>query len=159
MSQVRSTHRVDQGYTLGTLFLLIAACAAVLALVTPLIRSRVGEDIGLSEFAVSVALGGLLLGAIGVFVGLFHYARLPGALMGLLMGIALGACAGPLVLVPVEELPVILALAAGGFALIVGMAAALRRGSDGWRKSDLPVKRRRATEPKRHPLDPDPEDD
>lgn len=158
MSRASHSHRVDQGYTLGTLFLLIAACASVLALVTPLVRSHVGEEIGLSEFAISVICGGLSFGAIGLLVGLFHFSRLHGSLLGLLLGITLGTFAGPLVFVPIEELAWLLLIAVGGCALVLGLAVANRVGSHGWHKAGSRVESRKMVEAPRHPLDPDPEE-
>jgi len=159
MTPVPHPHRVDRGYSLGTLFLLTAACAAVLALVTPLLRSAVSDEIGLSEFAISIMAGGALLGVIGLIVGFFHFSRLKGTLLGLLLGITLGTFSGPLIFLPPEDFSMLFALAAGGVALLLGLAVAIRLGSDGWRKAGLRVEPQHRSEPKRHPLDPDAEDE
>jgi len=146
MTPVPHPHRVDRGYSLGTLFLLTAACAAVLALVTPLLRSAVSDEIGLS------GVGGLI-------VGFFHFSRLKGTLLGILLGITLGTFSGPLIFLPPEDFSMLFALAAGGVALLLGLAVAIRLGSDGWRKAGLRVEPQHRFEPKRHPLDPDAEDE
>jgi hypothetical protein len=159
MSNVPPSPHVDQSFSLSALFLLTAACASVVALITPLARGRVGEDIGLSEFAFAVIAGGLLLGAIGMVLGLFHYRRMVNALAGLLLGILLGVLAGPLAFVPPEDFSYVLLSAAGGVITMLGLATAVRLAGGGWSKGDVRRRSAPVSEPKRHPLDPDPVDE
>jgi hypothetical protein len=159
MSDVPHSTRVDRSFSLSTLFLLTTACASVLVLITPLVRSNVGEEIGLGEFVAVVIGCGMWLGMTGIVVGLFHYRRLVGAMTGLMLGILLGVVAGPLAFVPPEDFSHVLMAAAGGAVTLLGVAAKIRLAGDGWSKGDPRGSAMPTREPKRHPLDPDPEDD
>lgn len=159
MSDVPRTPNIDHSYPLSTLFLLTAACASVLALITPLVRGRVGEDIGLEDFAVSVIVGGIVLGAVGALLGLLHYRRLFSSLVGLMIGIILGTLVAPLGFVPTEDFAYVLLSAGGGSLVMLALAAVVRLRGDGWHKGDLRGLATRPQQPKRHPLDPDPEDE
>jgi hypothetical protein len=159
MPNVPPSPNIEHGYPLSTLFLLTAACASVLALVTPLVRGRVGEDIGLEAFAVSVIAGGMALGVVGALLGLFHYRRLFSSLVGLMLGIMLGTLVGPLGFVPTEDFSYVLLSAGGGSLVMLALAVVVRLRGDGWHKGDLLGGATKRDKPKRHPLDPDPEDE
>ena len=159
MSEIPPSPNIDHSYPLSTLFLLTAACASVLALVTPLVRGRVGEEIGLEAFAVSVIVGGMALGAIGALLGLFHYRRLFSSLVGLMIGIILGTLVGPLGFVPTEDFSYVLLSAGGGSLVMLGLATVVRLRGDGWHKGDFLGSATKRDKPQRHPLDPDPEDE
>jgi hypothetical protein len=159
MPNVPPSPNVDHSYPLSTLFLLTAACASVLALVTPLVRGRVGEEIGLEAFAVSVIVGGITLGVVGALLGLFHYRRLFSSSVGLMIGIMLGTLVGPLGFVPTEDFSYVLLSAGGGSLVMLGLATVVRLRGDGWHKGDLLGRATIPRQPKRHPLDPDPEDE
>jgi hypothetical protein len=159
MSNGPPSPHVDQSFSLSTLFLLTAACASVVALITPLARGRVGEDIGLSEFAAAVIGGGLMLGIVGMALGLFHYRRMVNGMAGLLLGILLGVLAGPLAFIPPEDFSYVLLSAAGSVVTMLGLATVLRLAGGGWSKGDVRRRSSPVNQPQRHPLDPDPEDD
>ena len=140
-----------QGYSLGTLFLLIAACGVAVGLFSPLVRGsdRAEPD----ELVVAAIVGGALLALVGVILGCFQFSRGRGVLWGICVGGALGVLYGPLILVPPEDSRSVLSVALGGAVLIVALAALVR-----WHSTRRPPNgsRREAGSPPpgRHPLDP-----
>ncbi len=159
-----SKHTVRRGYPLNTLFLLIAACAVATGMVAPLVRGNIGRDIGVGEVIVSGIVGGILLAGIGCLVGMFHYSRVNGASWGVLVGALLGALFGPALFISPDEFPLVLGTSIGGAVLIVGIATAIRLTTDYSRTREIEevdngVVQAEVVKPKRHPLDPDPDED
>jgi hypothetical protein len=155
-------HTVRRGYPLNTLFLLIAACAVVAGMVAPLVRGNLGRGIGVGEVVVSGIVGGILLAGIGALVGLFHYSRVNGASWGVLVGALLGAVFGPALFIPPKEFSLVLGTSIGGAVLVVAVAAAIRLTTDYGRTREVvddDVVQAEEVKPKRHPLDPDPDED
>jgi hypothetical protein len=148
-----------RGYSLGTLFVLIAACAVLLSLTALLAQDRNRLE-HLAEPLAGSAVSMLVLGAIlGTVLGLFHHRRLSGAGWGALTGGLVGAFSAPILFIPAAAFPGLLATAIVGSVLVVGTAAVLRlqagrmteaRPSDPGESPFAP--------PKTHPLDPDPEE-
>jgi hypothetical protein len=157
----RSVHR---GYSLNTLFLLMAACAVVVGMVTPILRRQV--RVGGEELLGSALVGGLVMLAIGWFIGVFHYSKGNGIGWGLIVGGLLGMICGPIMFIPPERFPFIFLTSIGGSVLILGLAFAIRM-SHSIRPPETPPETPEQTEPvqatvvkpKRHPLDPDPDED
>ena len=77
---------LPRGYPLGTLFLLVATCAVILALVALLMREPKRLDDLVVPILISAAVGALLLMVMGIFVGLFHFSQLRGVAWGILVG-------------------------------------------------------------------------
>lgn len=157
-----SRHTVRRGYPLNTLFLLIAACAVATAMVAPLVRGNIGRGVGVGEVIVSGIVGGVLLAGIGALVGMFHYSRVNGASWGVLVGALLGTLFGPALFIPPKELSLVLGTSIGGAILILGIATAIRLTTDYGRTREIDengVVQAEEAKPKRHPLDPDPDED
>lgn len=157
-------HTLRRGYPLNTLFLLIAACAVATAMVAPLVRGSIGREIGVMEAALSCIAGGIVLAGIGALVGLFHYSRVNGASWGVLVGALLGALFGPSLFIPPKDFSLVLGTSVGGAILILGIAAAIRLTTDYGRTREIvddpdDVVQEEEIKPKRHPLDPDPDED
>ena len=103
-----------RGYSLSALFVLMTACAVLVAGFTPLIRLAIAGEIesGLLFFA---GLAGLVLGGLlGLIVGLLHFRRVTGAIVGGWAGCVIGAAAGLIALLPIQSLPAV------GLAMLVG---------------------------------------
>jgi Na+/proline symporter len=154
-SNKRSSAR---GYTLGMLFLLIAACGVLLGLSAPILREPGSRGVGLAQILIVAIVSAVLLAILGMLLGLFHYRRVPGVLCGLVTGALLGAVFGPTIFVPPQSFPFIFSTAVGGAILIVVVGAVIRltsapptpRGT----ADQAPIE---ATliQPQPHPLDPD----
>ncbi len=145
-----------RGYSLGTLFLLIAACAVVIGMVTPVLRGD--AHVGAEELIGSSISCGIVSLIIGGLVGLFHYSRPRGVGWGVIVGGLIGLVCGPIMFVPPKEFSFFFSTAVGGAVLIVGVAAVIRLTS-----SDPPTQYEHVEDeivtavvvrPKRHPLDP-----
>ena len=161
----RLTHR---GYSLNTLFLLMAACAVVVGMVSPILRGQV--RVGGEELFGSALIGGAVMIVLGLFVGLFHSSRANGIGWGLIVGGLLGLVCGPIMFIPPKDFPFIFITAIGGSVLILGVATAIRL-STSTRQPETPpetlsgsspherVVEATIVKPKRHPLDPDPDED
>jgi hypothetical protein len=149
------------GYPLNTLFLLIAACAAVLAMLAPMVQGRAGPGVGGNELLGSALAGGMVLTVLGAIVGLFHYERFKGVLYGILVGAALGLVFGPVAFIPISDFPLVLATSIGGALLIVAVATVLRLSTDYTQLDRPPVQKVLVAEEvvvERHPLDPEPDE-
>jgi hypothetical protein len=147
-----------RGYSLSTLFLLIAASAVVVGMVSPVLRgeARVGvEDVIGASLTCSVL--GLVLGGL---VGSFHYSRLRGVGWGLIVGTLIGAICGPIMFIPPAQFSFVFSTALGGSLVILGVATVIRLTSTGeaadGRSSDDEIVVAEVIQPKRHPLDPEP---
>jgi len=132
-------------------------------MVAPLVRGSIGRGIGVGEVIVSGVVCGILLAGMGALVGLFHYSRVNGAAWGMLVGALLGILFGPALFIPPEDFWLVLGTLIGGAVLILGIAAAIRltTGYSCTREAvqDEDVVRAEVVKPKRHPLDPDPDED
>ena len=115
-----------RGYPLAALFVLVAACAALAAAVTPTLRAAFRDDLDsqllLGSIAASVA-GCVFLGAL---IGLLNFRWLVGASVGAAVGLAVGIIAGLLMMTPTRQLPAVAASLMVGSGLMVGMALLLR---------------------------------
>ena len=160
MNDIKDT--VQRGYPLNTLFLLIAACAVIIAMVAPLARGGIGQGLGVGEVVASGLVGGILLAGIGALVGLFHYSRANGATWGILVGALLGALFGPSLFIPPKDFSLVLGTSIGGAVLVLAVATAIRLTTDYAHTREVmddDVVEADMVKPKRHPLDPDPDED
>jgi hypothetical protein len=159
---VASNPAHHRGYSLSTLFLLIAACAVAIGMVSPVLRGEAqvgpGDVIG---SAIACGLMGLILGAV---VGLFHYSRVRGLGWGLIVGGLIGAVCGPIMYVPPAQFSFVFSTALGGAVLILGVAAMIRMTSAGGLDATGPPDAQvtedgivvaEVVPQKPHPLDPD----
>jgi hypothetical protein len=120
----------SRGYPLGALFVLVTACAVIVAAVTPMIRFTVRGNQDVGEFFAALGAGagcGLVLGMV---VGLFQYRRGLGLAMGAGAGILIGAAAGVMGLTPAHELTAAAAAMTAGSGLIIAVALVMRRAEE-----------------------------
>lgn len=106
-------------YPLSALFVLIALCSVLAAMISPLARSVAAENTNLIQFViamVALAFIGLILGFI---VGLFHYRRTRGAILGMSAGVLVGMISGPLMLSPFTAFPALLGFSFLGAIMLI----------------------------------------
>ena len=122
-----------QSFPLSSLFILVAACALVCGLWTPVARAVAADEVGLVEATVA-ALGGTLLGAaLGCGIGAGHHQPWRGAGWGTLSGGVVGLFAGPLALAPPRTFSSLVAMSVGGGVALLLTAAAVslsKRGGE-----------------------------
>lgn len=124
---------VKQSYPLSALFVLVAACAVVCTLLTPIVRAIVSGNVGGKETAIASVGGSLLAMLVGAVVGLYHYRPYRGLAWGILCGGVIGMIAGPVVLAPPESLDSLMTMSIAGAIVLVITGAAFglaRRNED-----------------------------
>ena len=118
---------VRTGYSLSGLFVLVTACAAIVAGFTPLVRlAGAGKVDGmqLSVALISGFFGGLFL---GLLVGLLHFRSTLAAPIGAGTGAVSGLAAGLIALLPQGLLITSAVTMLAGSGLVVGVALINRR--------------------------------
>ena len=123
----------SRSFTLSSLFVLVAACAVLLAMSASAAGHAKGRA-GAQELAVAALIGAAAVALLGVAVGLHHYRRLRGAALGGTIGFVVGLAAGPLVLVPAANFLSLLRISLAGAALVVAAGLAVRLMSGRGRK-------------------------
>jgi hypothetical protein len=116
-----------RGYSLSGLFVLVTACAALVAGFTPLVRlAGAGQVNGmsLSVALVSGFLGGIFL---GLLVGLLHFRSTLAAPIGAATGAVVGLAAGLIALLPQGFLGTSAITMLVGSGLVIGVALINRR--------------------------------
>ena len=113
-------------FPLSALFMLVAACGVVAALITPVVRSVAEGGLGVSETLGASTLGCAVVTLLGGTVGLYHYHRLRGLLWGALTGAVIGCVVGPLVLAPASAFSSLMSIATFGAAVLVAIGAGFR---------------------------------
>ena len=156
----------QRGYPLSTLFLLTAASAVAMGMSALLLRNR--EQLGMSQMLAAAAASSVLLSLLGCCIGFYHQHRIKSAAWGFLVGALIGPMFGPVVFLPVEQLPILLGIAIGGSAALVGAAVLIRNTTDYSHQASsgdaettakaTPHPLDLTPEDEPHPLDPDPED-
>jgi hypothetical protein len=121
-----SNNSQRQSYPLAALFILIAACGILLALVVQVIRGVSVTRAGPGELVVAGALGTCLGMILGMLVGIHHYQRLRGIAMGGLSGALIGAVAGLVIMIPAENFAGLIAASLGGSLVLLLVGAVLR---------------------------------
>lgn len=114
-----TSRSVQTGYPLGALFVLLAACAVVSALLSPVARAAVEGDLPLIQILVASLVGLAVLGILGGVIGLYHYRPIRGAGWGMLTGGAIGVLIGPLMLAPPEALGSLVTVSLGGSVVVL----------------------------------------
>ncbi len=113
-----STRPVN-GYPLSALFVLIAICGILTAMINPVARALAADQASILQTtlaAIAVACVGLM---VGLAIGLYHHRRMRGALVGMSVGIAVGVISGLLMLSPVTAFPTLLGLSLLGSMILV----------------------------------------
>lgn len=123
MSESTGTRR---SYPLSALFLLMAACAVVAAMVAPLARTIDEGKVEILAVAEASACGAGLVMLLGAVVGLYHHRRARGLGWGILTGGGIGMIMGPVVLSPQSAFPSLLTMSVGGAAGLLAVSAMLR---------------------------------
>ena len=115
-----------RNYPLSALFVLMAACGVITALMTPVVRAVVAGSVGAPEAVFAGFLGLIAVMLLGGVVGLYHCQHGRGLLWGLLTGAVIGVVAGPVVLSPASAFSSLIAMSAGGAVVLLLVGVALR---------------------------------
>jgi hypothetical protein len=116
-----------RGYSLASLFVLVTACAALVAGFTPLARHGGAEGIGVNSLLVAMALGfvgGLILGLV---LGLLQFRLGMAVPLGGAAGAFIGLAAGLISLLPTALLGTSALAMLVGSGLVVAVALVTRR--------------------------------
>ncbi len=116
-----------RGYPLGALFVLVAACAVLVAGVTPLVQMTQQGSIESMQFLFALAAGALGGMVIGVILGLMQFRMGLGVIMGTTIGLVLGTAAGGMSLLNSHQLITAALAMTAGSGLIVIVAVIMRR--------------------------------
>jgi hypothetical protein len=119
------TNTLRSGYPLGALFVLITACANLIAGISPLIQN----SHGLSSAATFGTLGtGALVGMfLGMIVGLFQFHMSRGVATGAAVGCVIGIVAGAMALLTSAQIFTAATAMTAGSGLIIAVAVMMRR--------------------------------
>lgn len=115
---------LQYGYPLSALFVLLAACAVVSALLAPVAHAVVAKDLTGGQILFASFVGAILVGVLGGTIGLYHYRPLRGAGWGVLTGAIAGTLIGPIMLAPPEAIGQLLTLSIGGSIVLLITGAA-----------------------------------
>jgi hypothetical protein len=115
------------GYPLGALFVVVTACAVLIAGVSPMARMAFHEDADVGRGLIAAAIGAGWGVFIGLLLGLIGHRTPLAAGLGALAGLLIGTAAGIICLLPARELTPAAAAMTAGSALIVGVALLMRR--------------------------------
>ncbi len=117
-----------RSFPLSALFILMAACSVVAALVAPLSRAVGSGKVSLAAAAEASACGAVLVMLMGAVIGLYHHRPGRGLGWGIVTGGGIGMVMGPVVLSPQSAFPSLLTMSLGGAVALLAVAA-LFRGS------------------------------
>lgn len=115
-----------RSFPLSALFILMAACCVVAALLAPLSRAVVSGKVGIVETATASACGSLLVTLMGAVIGLYHHRPARGLGWGIVTGGAIGMVMGPVVLSPKSDFPSLITMSVGGAAALLAVSAMFR---------------------------------
>ncbi len=116
-----------RGYPLGALFVLVTACAVLVAGITPLVQMTQQGNIESMQFLLAVGAGALAGMVIGVILGLMQFRMGLGVLLGTLIGVILGGAGGAMSLLNSHQLITAALAMTAGSGLIVIVAVIMRR--------------------------------
>lgn len=125
----QTNRSVQGGYPLSALFVLLAACAVVSALLTPVVHAVVGKVLTIGQVAGASFGGAILVGIIGGVIGLYHYRPLRGVAWGILTGGIIGTVVGPIMLAPAEAIGPLVTMSIGGSIVLLITGAAFGFGA------------------------------
>ncbi|MCA9121382.1 MAG: hypothetical protein H6822_07810 [Planctomycetaceae bacterium] len=115
----RTDQSMQSGYPLSALFVLVAACAVVSALLAPVVRAVIDKVLTLEQVAVASVSAAIMVAILGGVIGLYHYRPIRGAGWGLLTGGFIGLLVGPIMLAPSEAIGPLVAMSIGGSIILV----------------------------------------
>jgi hypothetical protein len=117
----------QRGYPLGALFVLVTACAVLIAGISPLVRLIQEGNVESFSF-LGASIAGTLVGMIvGVILGLFQYRMGLGIALGTGIGAILGIACGLIALLNGDQIVVAALAMTAGSGLIVIVAILMRR--------------------------------
>ena len=118
---------LHQGYPLPALFLLVAVCGVVVAVVMPAIRTIASGRVEAGMVLVSLGIATFCSSLLGAIVGLHHFRRLRGLGWGIVAGLFVGLTVGLLAVVPPDRLSELTAAIIGGACVLlcIGVVARL----------------------------------
>jgi hypothetical protein len=117
----------QRGFSLSSLFVLITACAALVAGFTPLVRRAFQGDIDGLALSLALVSGFLVGGLIGGIVGLLQIRSWLAAPLGAVAGALVGVASGLIALMPPDTLGAAAVAMLIGSALVVAIALLHRR--------------------------------
>jgi hypothetical protein len=103
---------------------LVAACAVVSALLTPVVHAVIKKVLTLEQIAGASIGGAILVAIIGGVIGLYHYRPLRGVGWGVLTGGVIGTLIGPVMLAPPEAIGPLVTMSIGGSIVLLFTGAA-----------------------------------
>lgn len=116
-----------RGYPLAALFVLVTACAALIAVITPVVQHLLKGDTSL-EIILAALIGGGVGGLIlGLVVGTVQHGWRLGLPVGSVIGLLLGLVAGLLAIAPTDQLPRMAIALVVGSGLMIGVAIFMRQ--------------------------------
>lgn len=115
---------MQTGYPLSALFVLLAACAVVSALLAPVAHAVVAKDLTLSQIFGASFFGAIFVGIVGGVIGLYHYRPLRGVGWGTLTGTIIGTFVGPVMMAPPEAIGRLVTMSIGGSIVMLITGAA-----------------------------------
>lgn len=118
--------RLQRGYPLSSLFILVGFCAVLSSFCAPAVRQWLAGRLTSEELFTAAAMGGMILGATGAILGLSHHRRWRGLLMGTLVGGLLGCATGPVAVSDGQRLLTISLTVLVASVVLLGAGIALR---------------------------------
>lgn len=119
----------EQSYPLVSLFVLVALCAILMGMITPLAGQLNDGLVPASDIVMSSVLGAILLSVVGTMVGIFVHRRLGGVFLGGTVGFTIGLLAGPMYFIPQADFSRLLVVSLGGAVLLLVVGAVVRLNS------------------------------
>ena len=116
-----------RGYPLAALFVLVTACAALIAAVAPVMQHLFKESVDGAMLAWALAGGGGLGLTLGLVIGSVQHGWKLGLPIGGISGLALGLVGGVLALAPARHLPAAAVTLVVGSGLMIGVAIFTRQ--------------------------------
>jgi hypothetical protein len=115
-----------RSFPLSALFILMAACSVVAALMSPLSRAIAEGKIGVMDASVASVCGALIVMLLGAVVGLYHHRPARGLGWGIVTGGGIGMVMGPVVLSPQNAFPSLMTMSIGGAAALLAVSTIFR---------------------------------
>ena len=119
-------------FPLIALFVLVAAAAILLAMVSLVARAAAARTIGTGDIIFAVIGGSCFTMVLATVISLYREVSLLGIALAALTGLLIGALVGPIMLLPLDDFVTLMEISAGGSFLLIlagllGRAGSLRR--------------------------------